>query len=79
MVKPRRKVYRRNNKDILFRPGDIIKCSKGVDVVRGWASTQHKIITEKLKKASEYFDIKILDHIIVADDKYFSFADESLI
>ena len=42
-------------------------------------SNNDKIITEKLKKASEYFDIKILDHIIVADDKYFSFADESLI
>lgn len=42
-------------------------------------SNNDKIITEKLKKASEYFDIKILDHIIVADDKYFSFADKNLI
>jgi len=48
MVKPGRKVYRRNNKDIVFRPGDTIKCSKGVDVVRGWASTQRKVIAEKL-------------------------------
>ena len=42
-------------------------------------SSNDKNITEKLKKASEYFDIKIIDHIIVADDKYFSFADNNLI
>ena len=42
-------------------------------------SSNDKKITDKLIKASEYFDIKILDHIIVADDKYFSFADKNLI
>ncbi len=42
-------------------------------------SSNDKKITDKLKKASDYFDIKIIDHIIVADDKYFSFADENLI
>lgn len=36
-------------------------------------------ITEKLKKASEMMEIKFLDHVIIADKKYFSFADEGLI
>lgn len=36
-------------------------------------------ITEKLKKAAEILEIKLLDHIIIADKFYFSFADEGLI
>ncbi len=36
-------------------------------------------ITEKLRCAASYFDIQVLDHIIVSDDGYFSFADEGLI
>ena len=62
MVKPGRKVYRRNNKNILFRPGDIIKCSKGVDVVRGWASTQRKVIVEKLGAINQKDCTKILNN-----------------
>jgi DNA repair protein RadC len=36
-------------------------------------------ITGKLKKAAEILEIKLLDHVIVADKSYFSFADEGLI
>ena len=36
-------------------------------------------ITEKLKKAAEMLEIKMLDHVIIADKSYFSFADEGLI
>ena len=36
-------------------------------------------ITHKIKQAATYFDIKVLDHIIVSDEGYFSFADEGLI
>lgn len=36
-------------------------------------------ITEKLKKAAEILEIKLLDHIIIADKSYFSFADEGMI
>lgn len=36
-------------------------------------------ITEKLKKAAEMLEIKLLDHVIIADNSYFSFADEGLI
>jgi DNA repair protein RadC len=36
-------------------------------------------ITEKLKKAAEMLEIKLLDHVIIADTSYFSFADEGLV
>jgi len=36
-------------------------------------------ITEKLKKGAELLEIKLLDHVIIADKSYFSFADEGLI
>ncbi len=36
-------------------------------------------LTKKLKKAGEYLDLPVLDHIIVGDDKYFSFADEGIL
>ncbi len=36
-------------------------------------------ITQKLKSASESLDIKVLDHVIITENAYFSFADEALI
>jgi DNA repair protein RadC len=33
-------------------------------------------ITEKIKKAAELHDIKVLDHLILAEDAYYSFADK---
>jgi DNA repair protein RadC len=36
-------------------------------------------LTDKLKVASESLDIKVLDHIIVTEKAYFSFADEKLL
>jgi DNA repair protein RadC len=36
-------------------------------------------LTEKFKFAAESLDIKVLDHIIVTEKAYFSFADERLI
>src|SRR5882724_4578577 len=36
-------------------------------------------LTSKIKEAARYFDIKVLDHIIVSDEGYFSFADEGII
>jgi DNA repair protein RadC len=35
-------------------------------------------LTTKIKEASKYFDIRILDHIIVSEAGYFSFADEGI-
>lgn len=42
-------------------------------------SLADKQITEKLKKASEALDIKILDHLIVAQHQYVSFADKGIL
>ena len=35
-------------------------------------------ITRKLKSASKFLDIKLLDHIILSKDGYYSFSDNSL-
>lgn len=35
-------------------------------------------ITQKLKKALDFFDISLVDHIVVCDDRYYSFADECI-
>ncbi len=36
-------------------------------------------LTQRIKQAASYFDIKVLDHIIVSDEGYFSFADEGIL
>lgn len=36
-------------------------------------------VTQKLKSASEALDIKVLDHLIVTQRDYYSFADEGLL
>ncbi len=36
-------------------------------------------LTQKIKDAARLFDIEIMDHIIVSDQGYFSFADEGLL
>ena len=36
-------------------------------------------VTGKIKKAAEFMDIKVLDHIIITDQSYFSFADQGRI
>lgn len=35
-------------------------------------------LTQKLKIASESLDIKVLDHVIITEKAYFSFADENM-
>jgi len=36
-------------------------------------------LTLKIKEAAKYFDIRVLDHMIVSDAGYFSFADEGIL
>ncbi len=36
-------------------------------------------LTNKIKEAARYLDIKVLDHIIVSEIGYYSFADEGLL
>lgn len=42
-------------------------------------SQQDIDLTRKLKKAGETLDIAVLDHLIIAESSYFSFADENLL
>ncbi|UJH89764.1 DNA repair protein RadC [Antarcticibacterium sp. 1MA-6-2] len=42
-------------------------------------SEADKQLTRKLKTASESLDIRVLDHIIVTEKSYFSFADEGIL
>jgi DNA repair protein RadC len=43
------------------------------------ASNADKSITTKLKQAGETLDIKVLDHLIITENAYFSFADENIL
>jgi DNA repair protein RadC len=36
-------------------------------------------LTAKIKEAASYLDIKVLDHIIVSEEGYFSFSDEGML
>lgn len=41
-------------------------------------SDADKEITKKIKQASEIFDIKLLDHIIITSNGYYSFQDNGI-
>ncbi|MEP7373140.1 MAG: DNA repair protein RadC [Chitinophagaceae bacterium] len=36
-------------------------------------------LTIKIKEAAKYFDIRVIDHIIVSEDGYYSFSDEGIL
>jgi DNA repair protein RadC len=42
-------------------------------------SQADKQITEKVKEGLKFLDIKLLDHIILTADSYYSFADENIL
>lgn len=42
-------------------------------------SEADKLITAKIQEAGKILDIKLLDHLIITEKSYFSFADEALI
>ena len=42
-------------------------------------SEADKSLTAKAKKAAETLDIKLLDHLIITSESFFSFADEGII
>jgi len=41
-------------------------------------SESDKLITNKLKLAGESLDVKVLDHLIITETKYYSFVDEGI-
>jgi DNA repair protein RadC len=36
-------------------------------------------ITKRIKEAAAFFDIKVMDHLIVSEDGFYSFADEGIL
>jgi DNA repair protein RadC len=38
-----------------------------------------EMLTQKIKHAAAFLDIRIMDHLIVSDEGYFSFADEGML
>ena len=36
-------------------------------------------LTKKLKEAGRFLEVQLLDHLIIAGSKYYSFADEGII
>jgi DNA repair protein RadC len=42
-------------------------------------SRQDEELTQKIKSAGAFLDIKVLDHVILSSEGYYSFADEGLI
>jgi DNA repair protein RadC len=42
-------------------------------------SDADKQLTQKIKNAGSYFDMKVFDHLIITSEAYFSFNDEGLL
>jgi DNA repair protein RadC len=42
-------------------------------------SRADEVLTKKIKEAATLFDIKVLDHIIVSEEGFYSFADEGIL
>lgn len=42
-------------------------------------SNEDKRLTENLRNAAQLFNIRMMDHVIVTDDGYYSFCDEGMI
>jgi DNA repair protein RadC len=42
-------------------------------------SVQDKTLTRKIQDGAQLFSMKVVDHLIITDNAYFSFADEGLI
>jgi DNA repair protein RadC len=42
-------------------------------------SQQDEQLTQKIKEGGKFLDIRVLDHIIVTSEGYYSFADEGLL
>ena len=42
-------------------------------------SRQDEELTQKIKQAGQLLDVKLLDHLIISNESYYSFADEGLL
>jgi DNA repair protein RadC len=68
----------------IFRMG-VAKAVKSIIVAHNHPSnaehpsTEDRVITQRLKGAGEILCIPVLDHVIVTEDGYFSFAESGLL
>lgn len=44
-----------------------------------YPSEADRTLTEKIRRAAEYFDMTVHDHLIVSGEGYYSFADEGIL
>jgi DNA repair protein RadC len=42
-------------------------------------SEQDKVLTKRLKETCNLFEMQLIDHVIMGNHRYFSFADEGII
>lgn len=69
---------------LIFKPA-MMNLASGIVVVHNHPSGSLKpskqdiSITNKIKEAGNFLDVKLLDHLIISQTGYFSFNDESLI
>lgn len=42
-------------------------------------SQEDKLLTERIRKAADTMNIRLIDHLVVCEDNYYSFADEGVI
>ena len=42
-------------------------------------SRQDEELTQKIRNAALFLDIKVIDHVIITTESYYSFADEGLL
>jgi DNA repair protein RadC len=68
----------------LIMKNAINKLAQGIIIVHNHPSGNKNpsqsdiVITTKIKEAAKLFDINLLDHIIIADNEYYSFADSGI-
>ncbi|MBS0160177.1 MAG: hypothetical protein JSS26_16500 [Nitrospira sp.] len=39
-------------------------------------SAEDRVLTKRLREAADLFGIPLLDHLVLAEDRYYSFADQ---
>lgn len=42
-------------------------------------SREDELLTHKIREAAKYHDMRVIDHLIITAENYFSFADEGLL
>ena len=56
-----------------------LKDELSLEEVKRIVLEDYRLALEKFKKAASYVDLRVLDHLIVSEKGYFSFADEEII